>query len=541
METLSTQRGGSASTHMRVRFDEQRIDALFADLNQDLSPGAAVGIAIGRQTVYRKAFGLANAELPVPLTPTMRMRVGSITKHFTCLAYLLLCEDGRADLDDRVGDYLPELHPTARDITVRQLMGHVSGLRDALEISWQFSGTGIAVSSADLLALYRDIDEINAAPGTSWIYNNGGYLILSAIVERITRLPLAEVLKARILDPVGMYHSLLRPWDTDFLPNSATLHMMSATGAMEKAYLGTALGGEGGLVSTVDDMLKWLAHMTHPTVGSRSTWDLMSKPFTLANGTSTGYGLGLMNGRYRDAATLYHSGSVMGGNAQMLKLPAAELDIIVMTNRHDVLAMSLVDRILDTCLPGSSPASEPPQDSVIWGVFRAQGTGEVIQLFGKNSQQMVSLNGYDIPFLPQADGVLRPASVWSFLKYELTAAEATAAPLSICFTDFGNRIEMRRQQPARSPYVSPIIGTYESPSTGTVATISSTDEGARLHTRGRFGVARFELECLAERIWRAKSLGPMSWGGGILDFNGPADRFALSTPRERLLSFKRRD
>jgi CubicO group peptidase (beta-lactamase class C family) len=139
-----------------ARFDARRVDAIFAPLDQCHLPGAAVGIAIGGRPVYRKGFGLANMELPQLLSPSMRMRIASMTKHFVCFAYLLLCEDGKAGVDEALGQHLPELHSVARGVTARQLMSHTSGLRDVIDIGWQFGGCGRPVLAADLLALYRE-------------------------------------------------------------------------------------------------------------------------------------------------------------------------------------------------------------------------------------------------------------------------------------------------------------------------------------------------------------------------------------------------
>lgn len=129
-----------ANCSLAAAFDEGKIDAIFGQVNQCHLPGAAVGIAIGGRPVYRKGFGLASMESPVVLSAATRIRIASVTKHFTCLAYLLLCEEGKADIDDRLGKHLPELHPVTHDVTMRQLMGHTSGLRDAHDIAWQFNG-----------------------------------------------------------------------------------------------------------------------------------------------------------------------------------------------------------------------------------------------------------------------------------------------------------------------------------------------------------------------------------------------------------------
>src|SRR5262249_2148749 len=158
------------------------------------------------------------------------------------------------------------------NITIRQLLTHTSGLRDSHEIRYHFSGTALAVSSDELLALYRDFDDVNTSPGSTWSYNNGGYLLVSAAIERWTGQPLEEVLWQRIFEPAGLYDTRLRRWDSDFVANSAALHMTKVGGGFEKAYLNTALSGEGGVVSTVDDMLRWLAQMDAPRVGSAATW-----------------------------------------------------------------------------------------------------------------------------------------------------------------------------------------------------------------------------------------------------------------------------
>src|ERR1700722_10711418 len=340
-----------------VRFDEKRIDSIFSDLNQCQLPGVAIGIAVDGQAIYRKGFGLASMELPIVLSPAIRMRIASTTKHFTCFAYMLLCEEGRAAIDDPIGKYIPELHPLARNVTIRQLMGNTSGLRDIYEICDQFSGgLGRPIPTEDLLAMYCEITDINAPPGTTWIYNNGGWVLLTVGIERITGEHFEEGTRERVFAPVGMNDTLVRRSDSDFLANSASQHAAHPTSGFERRYWGKDnLVGAAAIVSTVDDLLRWLAHMDKPRIGSGATWAAMKTPLRLANGTSTGYGLGLMLGRYRGIGTLYHAGNALGGNAQMLKVPEAGLDVVVLSNRQDVSSIELVNKILDCVLPDAEP------------------------------------------------------------------------------------------------------------------------------------------------------------------------------------------
>jgi D-aminopeptidase len=522
-----------------LAFEETKIDAIFAELDQCQFPGAAVGIAIGGRPVYRKGFGLASMELPVLLSPSMRMRIYSTTKHFTCLAYMLLCEEGKAGIDDPIGKALPELHPVTRRVTMRQLMGNISGIRDVCDIRWQFSGTERSISSGELLSLYKEIDDVNFEPQTRWVYNNGGFQLLSTAVERITGQPFEDVLRTRIFEPVGMHDTSLRRFDNDFLPTSATMHMRTAAGGYDRSYLGGALAGEGGIVSTVDDMLRWLAHMDAPLVGSATTWELIKTPQTLLNGNSTGYGLGLMNGEYRGVGILWHSGGGLGANSQMLKVPAAGLDVAIMVNRQDVLAVELANQILDACLPGLDPVTESPQtDHLIAGTFRSPKSGHVIQLFAKEGKQMVAINGGEMPLVLGEDGVLRPPATLSFIKQSVALVGSRFEPSAIRFDDFANLDELIPVEPRPNADVAAIAGSYRSKSTGTLITISATDDGPRLITVGPFGSAKFSLECLGDKLWRAKSMTPAPWGG-VVSFDGTGAGLRFMTGRTWSLPFKR--
>jgi len=530
-----------------AQFDELKIDAIFAALNQCHLPGAVVGIARGGRPVYRKGFGLANMEMPAVLTPGIRMRIYSITKHFTCLAYMLLCEENKAGIDDQLGQHLPELHPVAHPVTMRQLMGNISGLRDAADILWQFSGTGRNVSARELLSLYCDIDDVNCPPGTDWIYNNGGYVLLTAVVERISGRPLEEVLRTRIFEPVGMHDTLLRRCDSDFLSNSATMHMVKPGGGFERSYLGT-VSGEGGIVSTVDDMLRWLAHMDAPRIGSVRTWEIMRTPQILANGVSTGYGLGLISGYHRGIAMIQHSGMGLGANSQMIKVPDAQLDVAIMVNRHDISATDLANRILDVCLPNilGNPKSGS-SFSTATGTFRSADTGRVFRLEAavidndwiKAGQQIAVVDGIDVPLQSDDDGTLRPSAPFDMMmKLTIVLQGNRQNPESLRITDYGNADELFRQDPPASSDPTLIAGSYRSHPTGTEATITAEPEATHLRTSSRFGSALYLVECLAIGIWRARSPGPVAWGG-ILSFNSENSAFYFSSARTRRLRFCR--
>jgi hypothetical protein len=260
----------------------------------------------------------------------------------------------------------------------------------------------------------------------------------------------------------------------------------------------------------------------------------MKTPLKLANGASTGYGLGLITDRYRGVETLSHAGGVLGGNSQMLKVPAIGLDIVVIVNRHDALGMRLANRILDACLPSLEPEC-PQTGAAVIGTFQSKRTRRVIQLLVQEGQQIASIDGLDVPCVRDGD-LLHPTAEYSSIKYMLTVADDP--PTLIRFNDFGNHDEFTALPLPRSEVVVP-FGRYRSESTGTEAMVFEKDDGARLRTIGRFGFVDFRLECLADRIWRAKPTQSIFPLGGVLVFEDDGSEFRFSSSRLWSLPFRR--
>jgi CubicO group peptidase (beta-lactamase class C family) len=518
-----------------VFFDEKIVDAIFADLDRGHGPGCAVGIAVGGTPVYRKGFGLANMEQPIVLSPATRMPIGSMTKQFTCLAFMLLAEEGRVSPDDTIGDLLPELHPATHAVMMRQLMGHLGGVRDAYEIITLFSGMGNQVTAGEALSIYRRIDDVNFAPGAAWSYNNGGYVILAAVIERVTGQPLRETLRQRIFEPAGLYDTLLRPFERDFLPGAATLHAIGPSGAFEKGYRFLEGGGQGGIYSTVDDMLRWLRHMDSPTVGTAETWRLMTTPMSLSHGDSTRYGMGLIASEHRGLRTVHHSGSVVGGNSQMIKAPDAGLDIVVMVNRGDVSAATLASRVFDACLPNLPPAAAPAEIDPVQGLFRSPRSGRVVQLFTRNGQQIASIDGVDMIHFANAGGVLSPPffGVPERQSIRLIGERENASAIEL--TEFGRDETFVALHPAPDADARQIVGRYRSETIGAEVIVGANRE---LRANGRFGSALYEIEPLAEDLWRGRLHGALPVVV-ILSFEDDRQVLRVSSGFERGVTFRR--
>lgn len=516
-----------------VTFDENAIDAIFADLDQGQLPGAAVGIAVDGIPVYRKGFGLANMELPTPLAPTMRMRIGSTTKHFAALAFLLLCEEGRAGLDEPIGRYIPKIHPASRDATMRQLMGHVSGLRDAMTLSLTVNGASASVSDRDLLALYETIDDLEFEPETRWCYNNGAYALLTAAIEQIAGEPLEEVLRHRVFEPVGMSDTMLRRRDSDFVPNSATLHFRRADGTFTRDYMGAELSGAGGIVSSMDDMLRWLRHMDAPTVGSAQTWQTLREPLRLKDGTCTGYAMGLIVGEYRGVGTLSHGGGVVAGNSQMLKVPSAGLDISIAVNRADVSGADLANRVIDACLSGLAPrvaAPIAPRDAT----FVSRRDGRVVELIKHGNAQLLAIDGGPpLPVTADAEGILHLPDILSFV-----CQTAKDEGDHLLFRDFGDEdsLDVIETTSRDGP---PPVGRWRVAGIGATAECTMVDGSPSLTLRGTCGAVIYGLQPLGASVWRATPGGPFAMFTGTITFDDGDETLYLSVGRMLRLRFAR--
>src|SRR6185312_14245217 len=271
-------------------------------------------------------------------------------------------------------------------------------------IRFQFSGTtGRLTTCADLVSWYRDFDDVNAPPGSAWIYNNGGWVLLTAVIERLADAPFEQAMQDLLFAPLGMHQTRVRAWDHDFVPNSATPHTHNREGRLQRLFWDQDYAGAGAIASTVDDMLRWAANMKRHEIGSDVTWEAMTTPHVLPNGASTGYGLGLILSRYRGVDVVHHPGGFTGANAQLLKVPAAGLDVVVLANRDDASATSLTYGILDVLLPDLQPTATT-SEPLATGDFRSPSSGRVLRLFERDGQQIVATEGLEMPYVPGPEG-----------------------------------------------------------------------------------------------------------------------------------------
>jgi D-alanyl-D-alanine carboxypeptidase len=332
------------------------IDSLFAATYPAGGPGAAVLVARDGRVLMRKAYGMADVELGVPLRPEQVFRLGSITKQFTAVGVLMLVDEGKLSLDDEITKFFPDYPTQGRRITVEHLLTHTSGIRSFTGIpAWEpLKRTDL--TPAQLIAVFRD-QPMDFAPGTDWRYNNSGYFLLGAIIEKVSGMSYADYVRTRIFEPLGMRDTRVES-PTALIPRRVHGYAVGEGRAIRNAdYISlTSPFSAGALVSTVDDLFRWGQAVAAGQLLKPETWRRAFTPYRLADGRATGYGYGWFLTELAGRPEVTHGGDIDGFSSDGLWIPSARLQVYVLSNVERGFANpgTLTTRIAERVLGVSS-------------------------------------------------------------------------------------------------------------------------------------------------------------------------------------------
>jgi CubicO group peptidase (beta-lactamase class C family) len=346
------------------------VDSVFATFNRSNGPGCALGVIRAGQIVYARGYGMASLEQGIAITPQSVFYIASTSKQFTAAAVALLAEEGRIALDDPVRKYVPELPAWADSITIRHLVHHTSGIRDYLALTGMAGGSfGDEIPEERAIALIARQRAVDFAPGTRWSYSNSGYLLLSVIVKRVTGTSLREYADARIFRPLGMTHTRFHDDRTVIVPNRAEGFEPRPGGGWSSWRTSFALVGDGGLMTTIEDLAKWDGNFYHNALGRRGDAfiDEITTPGQLSNGRQLNYAFGLMRDHYRGLPIVSHGGSFIGFRAALTRFPQQRFSVAVLCNDYtvdpDKLATNVADLYLASVFPPAGKAAVVTLDS----------------------------------------------------------------------------------------------------------------------------------------------------------------------------------
>lgn len=330
------------------------VDSLFTDYEKPGSPGASLVIVDNGRILLGKAYGLADVEGRRAASTTTNYRLASVTKQFTATAVMILVDRGKLSLDDRLTDVLPGAPMYARDVRVRHLLNHTAGLVDYEDLI--HDSVTVQVLDRDVLKLLNSIDTVYFRPGATYRYSNTGYALLALIVEARSGQSFASFLNQNIFEPLGMHQTVAFEKGLSSVAERAYGHSRTETGfALTDQSLTSAVLGDGGIYSSVEDLTKWDQELYQCRLISRSLRLQSFTPQTLNDGSPLKYGFGWNVEPYHGLATVYHTGSTRGFRNAILRFPDRKLTIIILTNRNEGEPIEIARKIADLMLMSKEP------------------------------------------------------------------------------------------------------------------------------------------------------------------------------------------
>lgn len=367
-----------------------RVDEVFAPWNRTSSPGCAVGVASRGRPVLSRAYGMADLEHGIANTPDTVFEAGSVSKQFTAAAVLLLAQEGKLSLDDPVRKHLPELPDYGAPVTVRQMLHHTSGLRDwgavAAVAGWP-RGSRVH-THAHVLDIASRQRALNFTPGAEYSYSNTGYNLAAILVSRLAGKSFADFTREALFEPLGMNGTSWRDDYTRVVPRRAIAYDVSEDGRARMDMPFEDVHGNGGLLTTVGDLLAWNRNFVEATVGGRAFVDAQLTRARLNDGREVGYAAGLGLGRWRGVTEISHSGSTAGYRAFLARYPDQDLSVAVLCNAGSAGASSLARSVAALHLAGAirdapvDPGIELPPAALAAreGLYRELRSQDVMRL-----------------------------------------------------------------------------------------------------------------------------------------------------------------
>ncbi len=339
------------------------VEAVFADLDRDNAPGAAVGVLLNGEVVHRAGYGIADMDHGIPITPGTVFDIASISKQFGAMAALLLEGEGLIDLDADARSYVPELPDFEGVITPRHLVHHTSGIRD-----WPHSMMLGGVTYTDVISfdqilrmLYQQ-ENLDFPPGSEYSYSNTGYNLLARIIEVQSGESFREYTDQRIFEPLGMGNTHFSDNHLEIVPGRAESYAPDAEEGYQRVVNQLTALASSSLNTSMDDFLVWMRNYETGQVGGAETLERMLLQGVLNDGEVLSYAYGLTRGEYRGLPTFGHGGSWAGFRTNFVRFPEQNLSVAVFCNVSDCDPAGRARRVAEVFLEAEmSPA--PDRDS----------------------------------------------------------------------------------------------------------------------------------------------------------------------------------
>jgi len=325
---------------------EKKVAKLFKMYAGDDVPGAALMLIKEGQPLLIKTFGLADVENNIPITSQTNFRLASFTKQFTSMCIMMLEERGKLSYDQTLQEIFPNFPGYGIIITIRHILSHTSGLID-YELLIPDSST-VQVLDKDVLHLMMEQDSTYFVPGTEYRYSNSGYAVLAMIVEKISGKRFAQFLKDNIFDPLDMSNTVAYENGISEVKHRA-FGYANENGKLvfKDQSLTSAVLGDGGIYSSIEDLLKWDQALYTDKLVRFETLDKAFTPAVLRGGALLDYGFGWRIDEYKGFKRMHHTGQTCGFATIIQRYPGQKFSIIILTNRNEPMLMDLANKLVD--------------------------------------------------------------------------------------------------------------------------------------------------------------------------------------------------
>ncbi len=369
----------------------QKIDTVVTDaLTRSGVPSASITVVKDGQIVYVRAYGDAKLEPKTAATSQMRYSIGSISKQFTAAAILLLQEQGKLSLDDKVGKYVPDL-TRANEVTIRQLLSHTSGYQDYWPQDYVMKPMLDPTTAQKIMDTWAK-KPLDFEPGAKWQYSNTNFVIAGVIIEKVAHMPLLQFLQQKIFAPLGM-NSVLNIDQEKLTESDPTGYLRYALGPLRpspkegKGWLFAA----GELAMRAEDLAKWDISIIDQKVLKPASYRELGTEIVLRNGVGTQYGLGVSVGSQASHRFLSHGGEVSGFTAQNMVFPDDRVAIVALTNQDAASAAGAITSGIAPLLFSTSDAATPAKLEQAKKIFADLQQGKIDRsLFTDNANAYFS-------------------------------------------------------------------------------------------------------------------------------------------------------
>ena len=295
-------------------------------------PGLSLAIVRNGKISTLRTYGFANLEHQVPVTPETIFQSGSIGKQFTAAAVMILVQEGKVSLEDKITKYFPDAPDSWKNITVRHLLTHTSGMQDYppdLELRRDYT-------EEEYLASFKKAP-LSFAPGSRWDYSNVGYATLGILIRKVTGTFYGDFLKARVFEPLGMNTARVIS-EEDIVPHRAAGYRLVVGEIKNQEWVSPSTNStaDGSLYFSILDLAKWDAALYSDSPLRQSTLAQVFAPTTLSDGQMKGYGFGWFTGKIHNHRIMFHGGAWQGFKSFIVRFPDDKLSIMFFANSWEL-------------------------------------------------------------------------------------------------------------------------------------------------------------------------------------------------------------